>query len=72
MEDKIIEAIKHVRNKDNQRVTKKRIFNNIIKTKTIDQGQLMEAFESMKDNGIIFNKPKGKRESYFVTIQQQK
>ena len=25
----------------------------------------MEAFKSM--NGIIFNKPKGKRESYFVT-----
>ena len=27
----------------------------------------MEAFESMEDNGVIFNKPKGKRESYFVT-----
>ena len=27
----------------------------------------MEAFESMKDNGIIFNKPEGKRGSYSVT-----
>ena len=26
----------------------------------------MEAFKSMKDNDVIFNKPKGKRESYFV------
>ena len=25
----------------------------------------MEDFESMKDNGVIFNKPKGKQESYF-------
>ena len=29
----------------------------------------MEAFESMKVNGVIFNKPKGKRETYFVTNQ---
>ena len=29
----------------------------------------MEAFESMKDNGVIFNKPKRKREYYFVTIK---
>ena len=27
----------------------------------------LEAFESMKDNGVTFNKPKGERESYFVT-----
>ena len=27
----------------------------------------MEAFESMKANGVIFNKQKGKREFYFVT-----
>ena len=27
----------------------------------------MEAFKSMKDNDAIFNKPKGKRESYFVS-----
>ena len=67
MEDKVIEAINHVRNKNKQRVTKERIFNHITKRKTsIDQDQLMEAFESMKDNGTIFNKPKGKRESYFV------
>ena len=68
MEDKVIEAINHFRNKNKQRVTKEIIFNHITKTKTsIDQGQLMEAFESMKDNGVIFNKLKGKRESYFVT-----
>ena len=68
MEGKVIKAINHVRNKNKQRVTKERIFNHIAKTKTsIDQGQLMEAFESMKDNGVIFNEPKGKRESYFVT-----
>ena len=66
MEDKVIDAINHVRNK--QRVTKERIFNHITKIKTlIDQGQLMEAFESMKNSGVIFNKPKEKRESYFVT-----
>ena len=59
MEDKIIEAINHVRNKNKQRVTKERIFNHITKRKTlIDQDQLMEAFESMKDKGAIFNKPK--------------
>ena len=67
-EDKIIEAMNHVRNKNKQHVTKERIFNHITKTKTsIDQGQLMETFESMKDNSFIFNKPKGKPESYFVT-----
>ena len=67
MEDKVIEAINHVRNKNKQRVTKERTFNYIIKTKTsVDHSQLMEAFESRKDNGVIFNKPKGKRESYFV------
>ena len=27
----------------------------------------MEAFESMKDNGVIFNELKGKQESYFVS-----
>ena len=27
----------------------------------------MEAFESVKANGVIFNKLKGKRKSYFVT-----
>ena len=55
MEDKILEAINHVRNK------------HITKTKTsIDQSQLMEAFESTKVNGVIFNNSKGKRESYFV------
>ena len=55
MEDKILEVINHVRNK------------HITKTKTsIDQGQLMEAFKSMKVNGVIFNKSKGKRESCFV------
>ena len=68
IEDKIIEAINRVRNKNKQRITKERILNHVTKTKTsIDQGQLMEAFESMKDNGVIFNKPKGKRESYFVS-----
>ena len=67
MEDKIIEAINHVRNKKKQCVTKERIFNHIIKTNTsIDQGQLMEAFKSIKANGVIFNKPKGKREFNFV------
>ena len=61
MEDKIIEAIKYIRNKKKQRVTKKRIFNFITKTNTsVDQGQLIETFESMKDNAVIFNKPKGK------------
>ena len=68
MEDKIIEAIKYVRNKKKQRVTKERISNSITKTNTsLDQGQLIETFESMKANGVIFNKPKVKRESYFVT-----
>ena len=62
MEDKIVDAINHVRNKYKQRVTKERIFNDITKTKTlIDQGQLMESLESMKDNGVLFNEPKGKR-----------
>ena len=61
MEDKIVDAINHVRNKNKQRVTKERIFNHITKTKkSIDQSQLMEAFKSMKDNEVIFNKPKGK------------
>ena len=41
MEDKIIEAISHVRNKNKQRVAKEKIFIHVIKTKTlIDQGQL--------------------------------
>ena len=67
MEDKIIEAIHHVRNLKKQRVTKERSFNAITKTNTsIDQSQLMESFESTKDNVIFLNKPKGKRESYFV------
>ena len=62
MEDKIVDAINHVRNKNKQRLTKERIFNDITKTKTlIDQGQLMESLESMKDNGVLFNEPKGKR-----------
>ena len=62
MKDKIIEAIKYVRNKKKQHVTKERIFNFITKTNTlIDQGQLIETFESMKANGVIFNKPKGKQ-----------
>ena len=62
MEDKIVDAINHVRNKNKQRVTKERIFNDITKTKTlIDPGQLMESLESMKDNGVLFNEPKGKR-----------
>ena len=34
---------------------------------SIHQGQLIETFESMKANGVIFNKPKAKPESYFVT-----
>ena len=59
MEDKIIEAINHV---------KERIFNHILKTNTsIDQGQLMESFGSIKANGVIFNKPNGKQESYFAS-----
>ena len=61
MEDKIIEAINHVRNKNKQRVTKERIFNHITKTKiSIDLDKPIEAFESMKDNSVNFNKPKGK------------
>ena len=69
MKDKVIEAMNHVvRNENKQRVTKERIFNYIPKSKTpIDQGKIMEAFKSMKDNDAIFNKPKGKRESYFVS-----
>ena len=68
MEDKIIEVINHVRNKNKQRVTKERIFNYITKPKgLIDQGQLMEDFKSTKDNGVIFSKPKAKQESYFAT-----
>ena len=70
MEDKVIEAINHVRNKNKQRVTKERIFNHITKAETsIDQGQLMEPFESMKDNSVIFNKQKGKKESYLLLIR---
>ena len=66
MEDKAIEVHNHVRNKNKQRVTKERIFNHITKTKaSIDQSQLMEVFKSMKDNDVIFNKPKRKWESYF-------
>ena len=61
MEDKAIEVHNHVRNKNKQRVTKERIFNPITQTKaSIDQSQLMEVFKSMKDNDVIFNKPKGK------------
>ena len=69
MEDKIIEATNHVKNKNKQRVTKERIFNHIKKKRktSIDQGQLTETFESMKDNAVIFNQPIGKRESYFIT-----
>ena len=68
MENKIIEAIKYVKNKKKQHVTKERIFNFITKTNTsVDQGQLIETFESMKTNAVICNKPKGKRDSYFVT-----
>ena len=56
MEDKIIEAINHVRNKNKQRVTKERIFNHIKKRKkSIDQGQFTGSFQSMKDNGFVFN-----------------
>ena len=67
MEDKIIEAIHHVRNLKKQRVTEERSFNAITKTNTsVDQSQLMESFESTKDNSVFLNKPKGKRESYFV------
>ena len=55
MEDKIIEVINHVRNKKKGHVTKEKIFNLITKTNiSIDQGHLMEAFESMKANGVIF------------------
>ena len=68
MEDKIVDAINHVRNKNKQRVTKERIFNHIAKTKTmIDQGQLMQSLESMKDNGVLFSELKGKREAYFAS-----
>ena len=51
-----------------QRITKERVFNFITKINlSIDQGQLLEVFKSMEANVVIFNKPKGKRESYFVT-----
>ena len=68
MKDKIIEAVKYVRNKKKkQRLTKEKIFNFTTKTNTsIDQGHFIETFESMKANGVISNKPKGKRGSYFV------
>ena len=70
MEDEIIEPSNHFKNKNKQCVTKEKIFNHITKTKTSTyQGQLTEAFESMKDNSVIFNKPKGKRKSYFVTYK---
>ena len=71
MVDKIIEAIKYVRNKKKQRVTKERIFNFITKT-SIDQGQLIETFESMKANGVIFNKPKGTIYGSLVINHEQK
>ena len=68
MEGKITEAINHVRSKNRQRVTSERIFNHITKAKaSIYQGQLMKVVQSLKDNGVIFNKPKGKRESTFLT-----
>ena len=58
-----------MRNKKKQRVTKERIFNFITKTNTsIDQGQLIETFESMKGNGVIFNKSKGKRSLILLLI----
>ena len=73
MADKIIEAIKYVRNKKKQRVTKERIFNFITKTNTsIDQGQLIGTFESMKANGVIFNKPKGTIHGSLVINHEQK
>ena len=51
MEDKIIETMNHVRNKETPRVTKERIIYHITKTNiSIYQGQLMGAFESMKAN----------------------
>ena len=53
MEDKVIEAINHARNKNKEFLTKERIFYHITKTKALtDQSQLMEAFRS----GVIFNK----------------
>ena len=32
----------------------------------------MGSFESMQENAVIFNKPKEKRESYFVTNKNNK
>ena len=45
--------------------TKVRIFSYIVKTSiSIDLGQFMQAFQCMKDKGIIFIISKGKKESY--------
>ena len=67
MEDKITGKINNVRQKKKQRLTKERFFNLITKANTsIDQGGLLEAFESRKANGVFFNRPKRKRESCFL------
>ena len=66
MEDKITEATNDMRNKKKQRLTTEIIFNLITKINaSVDQGRLMESFESVKAN-VFFNIPKGKRESYFL------
>ena len=70
MKDKIIEAVKYVRNKKKTKKAtsnQRKNFQFHHKTNTsIDQGHFIETFESMKANGVISNKPKGKRGSYFV------
>ena len=55
MEDKITEATNDMRNKKKQRLTTEIIFNLITKINaSVDQGRLMESFESVKANVFFF------------------
>ena len=63
MEDKITKAINHVRNKrKNLQSYHKNKKHQLIKVRL---GKLLNLSKTM--NGVIFNKPKGKGGSYFVT-----
>ena len=59
MEDEIIKGINHV---------KKKMFS-VTSQKQAQQGQLVEAFKSMKDNSPIFNKPKEGKDFILLLIR---
>ena len=66
VEDKIIES-NIPETKISNAEAKNKILDHIVETTTsIDKGLHIQVFESTKENGVIFNKSKGKRSSYFV------